>query len=173
MDSFEIMADHTVLSNVKNQIVSTIIGTHKIQTIQKPFWLTIIFFQRKKTANCVIFSFGNNMGWLSPALPVLLSNETPLKTGPLSNAHLSWIGAANSCGAICSTFIMVVLSTRWGSKQAMTFLAYPAIAFWLLVYFGDTFYHILLARFANGLTGIEVKISNNYYLLLLNYHLLQ
>lgn len=59
----------------------------------------------------------------------------------------------NSIGSICGTFIIGVLSILWGSKQAMTFLAYPAIAFWLLIYYGNTFYHILIARFANGLTG--------------------
>lgn len=59
----------------------------------------------------------------------------------------------NSVGAIASTFITGILSALLGSKRAMTLLTYPAIAFWLLVYFGDSFYHILLARFATGLTG--------------------
>lgn len=30
-------------------------------------------------------------GWLSPALPVLMSENTPLLSGPLSNEELSWI----------------------------------------------------------------------------------
>ncbi|XP_031631808.1 sugar transporter ERD6-like 8 [Contarinia nasturtii] len=83
----------------------------------------------------------------------LTSNDTPLKTGPISNSELSGIGAMNSVGAIASTFITGIFSAFWGSKRAMTLLAYPAIAFWLLIYFGDSFYHILLARFATGLTG--------------------
>lgn len=53
----------------------------------------------------------------------------------------------NSVGAIVGTFICGIMSALMGSKRAMTFVAYPAIAFWLLVYFGDTFYHILIARF--------------------------
>lgn len=93
------------------------------------------------------------MGWLSPALPLLLSDESPLKTGPITNEELSWIGAMNSVGALCGTFISGLISAFMGSKRAMTFIAYPSIAFWLLIHFGDTFYHILLARFFCGLTG--------------------
>lgn len=42
------------------------------------------------------------MGWLSPALPVLLSEaeDNPLKTGAITNDELSYIGAMNSVGAI-------------------------------------------------------------------------
>lgn len=39
-----------------------------------------------------------------------------------------------------------------GSKRAMTFLAFPAIAYWILVKFGNTFYYLLLARFITGWT---------------------
>lgn len=58
-----------------------------------------------------------------------------------------------SVGAIVGTFICGIMSAVMGSKRAMTFVAYPAIAFWLLVYFGDSIYYIYLARFATGLTG--------------------
>lgn len=106
-----------------------------------------------QTANIIVLSFGTCVGWFSPALRVLLSNESPLKTGPLNNQELSWIGAMNSFGGLCGTFISGCLSIRLGSKRAMTMLAFPAIAAWILIYFGDSFYHIFFARFATGLTG--------------------
>lgn len=93
------------------------------------------------------------MGFFSPSLPLLLSDDTPLKTGPITNEQLSWLGAMNSVGSIVGTFIVGAISALMGSKRAMTFIAYPTIAFWLLIYFGDTFYHILIARFCGGLTG--------------------
>lgn len=109
--------------------------------------------------------FSSFFRWLSPALPILLSDETPLtKTGPISNDELSWIGAMNSVGAIVGTFVTGIMSAYMGSKRAMTFVAYPAIAFWLLVYFGDSFYHILLARFATGLTGRIAHFTISWYL---------
>ncbi|XP_055309481.1 facilitated trehalose transporter Tret1-like isoform X1 [Sitodiplosis mosellana] len=120
---------HPKLSNVKNQIYATII------------------------ANIIVVSFGSCVGWFSPALRVLLSDETPLKTGPLTNEKLSWIGAMNSFGALCGTFISGFLSIRLGSKRAMTVLALPAVTVWILIYFGDSFYHIFFARFATGCIG--------------------
>lgn len=104
-------------------------------------------------ANFIIFSHGGTLGWTSPALPVLLSNSTPLITGPLTNDELSWIGSMSSLGSVCGTFICGLLSMWLGCKRAMVFLAFPPIVFWILVYFGNTFYHILCARLIGGLTG--------------------
>lgn len=59
----------------------------------------------------------------------------------------------NSIGAIVGTFICGIISAFLGAKRAMTFIACPAIAFWILIYFGDSFYCILFARFCTGLTG--------------------
>lgn len=88
-----------------------------------------------------------------PALRILLSDSTPLKTGPMTNEELSWIGSVSCIGSICGALICGVLSALLGSKRAMAFLALPAITFWLLIHFGDTLYHIFIARFAAGLAG--------------------
>lgn len=114
---------------------------------------------------------------------MLLSNSTPLSTGPLTNEELSWIGmhsssplkyalvfesltlslhfhgspeivgSISSMGSICGTFICGILSMLFGCKRAMTFLAFPPIIFWLSVLFGNTYFHLLLGRFAAGLNS--------------------
>lgn len=38
------------------------------------------------------------LGWIAPATPLLLSHETPLETGPMTNEQLSWIGSINAIG---------------------------------------------------------------------------
>lgn len=93
------------------------------------------------------------MGWLSPALPLLMSENTPLLTGPMTNEDLSWIGGAVSIGAVIGTFLFGFLSVKYGSKMAMTCCAFPCIAFWIIIYFGDTFYYVFFARLLGGLTG--------------------
>lgn len=93
------------------------------------------------------------MGWIGPALPVLLSNDTPLVSGPLSNEQLSWAGSMNSIGAIVGTFLTGFFSAAWGSKTATELLAYPVIAVWLLIHFGNSFEFLLCARFCVGLCG--------------------
>lgn len=99
-------------------------------------------------------------GWLSPSLPILLSENTPLKTGPLTNEQLSWIGSISVLAGIFGTFIFGFIITFIGCKRAMLLLSIPCLAFWILVYAGDTYYHILIARFAQGVTdgGIQSSI---------------
>lgn len=46
--------------NVKNQLYATVI------------------------ANWIVLSYGCIVGWLSPALPILLSTDSPLVTGPIT-----------------------------------------------------------------------------------------
>lgn len=105
------------------------------------------------------------MGWFSPALPVLLSDNTPLISGPMTNEELSWVSSITCIGAIVGTFIFGLLSSQIGSKRAMTFLAFPSITYWILVGFGNTFYHLLAARFITGLTvggmnsGVSLYVS--------------
>lgn len=89
----------------------------------------------------------------SPALTVLLSNSTPLVTGPLSNEELSWVGSMSSVGSVCGTIVFGIISVAFGPKCAMTFLAFPTIINWILIYFGNSFVYLLLARFIGGLTG--------------------
>lgn len=92
------------------------------------------------------------MGWLSPSLPLLLSDNTPLVTGPISSEQLSWISSMSSVGALVGTFIFGIMSAHLGSKRAMTFLAFPVIIYWVLVHFGDAFYYLIAGRFIAGLT---------------------
>ena len=63
----------------------------------------------------------------------------------------------SSIGAICGVFIFGFISSQIGSKRAMTFLAFPAITYWVLVRFGNTFYYLLLARFITGWTVGKTK----------------
>lgn len=53
------------------------------------YWLFILF----KIANIVTFNFGIGLGWFSPALPMLQSDESPLETGALTISDVSWIGS--------------------------------------------------------------------------------
>lgn len=54
---------------------------------------------------------------------------------------------------LVGTFVAGIMSAVMGAKRAMTWVAYPAIAFWILIYFGDSIGYILAARFCTGLTG--------------------
>lgn len=96
---------------------------------------------------------------MSPSLPLLLSDNTPLKTGILSSSDLSWIGSINSIGAMSGTFTTGVLITYFGCKRSLLFLTIPSMMFWLLILFGDTYYHVLVARIFTGFTGGGIQVA--------------
>lgn len=110
-------------------------------------------------ANIVVCGHGNLLGWISPTLPTLLSEDTPLKSGPLTNDQLSWIGSINSIGALCGTFATGILTHTLGAKRSMLLLAMPSILFWVLIFFGDTYYHVLIARVFVGAVGGGIQTT--------------
>lgn len=128
----------------------------------------------KISANLVLLGYGTATGWLSPALSVLRTEDTPLKTGPLTNDNLSWLGGISSLGSIVGTFIFGFLASYIGCKRAMSYLGIPSISFWIFVFYGDTLYQLLIGRFVMGFTagGIQSgviiyisKISNDKWVL--------
>ena len=56
----------------------------------------------------------------------------------------------NVLGALIGSLTFGYFLTSLGSKRALLFLTIPDIIFWLLIYFGDSFYQILIAKFLGG-----------------------
>lgn len=104
-------------------------------------------------ANIVGIGQGCMLGWASPALRILVTENTPLKSGPLTNEQLSWLGSVNGLSAIFGSVIFGCTVAVVGSKRTLLILALPSSIFWILIYFGDTHYHILIARCLNGLVA--------------------
>lgn len=113
----------------------------------------------------MLLGHGSISGWLSPALSVLLTDNTPLNTGPVSNHDVAWLGSISSLGSIVGTFIFGFLASFLGCKRAMFYLGLPGITYWILVFYGDTLSHLLMGRFVMGFTaggiqsGIIIYIS--------------
>lgn len=89
-------------------------------------------------------------GWVSTTLPQLISETTPLHTGPLTNDEVSWIGSINALAAFVGTVVAGVLIVLLGSKRTMLFFAVPCVLFWTLIYIGDSYSYVLFARFVTG-----------------------
>lgn len=71
-------------------------------------------------ANLIVFSHGSLYGWISPILPLLKSDDTPLTTGPLSSKEISWIVSIGSIGCVSAAFIYPSITNRIGCKRLMT-----------------------------------------------------
>lgn len=67
------------------------------------------------------------MGWLSPAIPILKSKETPLQSGPLTLEQTMWLGGVYHIGAILGNCVFGVLVNYFGRITPMSLLAFPNI----------------------------------------------
>lgn len=90
----------------------------KPRTVKYQYFATFV-------ANLISFSFGSGIGWFSPALPLLISNSSPLESGKLTIDDISWIGAILSLGALFGNLFGGYLVPRFGAKLSITFLAIP------------------------------------------------
>lgn len=109
--------------------------------------------------NLVALSHGNILGWAAPALPKLASDSTPLISGPMTNEEMSWVGSINCVGALVGSLSFGYVIALLGSKRALLLMAVPNFIFWLLIYFGNMYYHILIARFISGWTGGALQMT--------------
>lgn len=79
--------------------------------------LTIEIYFDCSTATIPTFTYGIQIGWLSPMGPLLKSPESPASE-PFSAADVTWMAAALPLGAICGIPFFSYASDRFGRKAA-------------------------------------------------------
>lgn len=87
---------------------------------------TLIFFLIfDYIANIVVLGQGCSIGWVSPSLLILQSDQTPLDQGSITLAETSWIGSMASFGAAVGTLFFGLITSSIGSKNSMILCAFP------------------------------------------------
>ncbi|XP_055545657.1 facilitated trehalose transporter Tret1-like [Wyeomyia smithii] len=114
--------------------------------------------------NLVNFGHGAALGWVSPFLPLLQSDESPLETGPVTVAEGSWIGSILCLGGFFGALIYGYLAEKIGVKKSILFLAAPNICFWITVYFATSVYQLYAARLVAGVTGGGIIVTFPLYI---------
>lgn len=77
----------------------------------------IFFFS---TANLILLSQGFSFGWIAPVLPLWMSEDTPLTSGPMSTEEISWVVSIRSLGTLSAAFVFHSIVVRLGCKRTMT-----------------------------------------------------
>lgn len=70
---------------------------------------------------------GCGIGWLSPALKTLQSDQSPLHTGALDVEDISWLGSMINIGGLIGVIFLSVIGNYFGNKIAITVSAIPNI----------------------------------------------
>lgn len=111
-----------------------------------------------------MLGFGCSIGWLSPALPLLRSSDTPLQSGPLTTDQLALTGSALSIGALVGNLLFSVIAVHFGAKKSSLLLAIPQMVSWMLLFYGTVAEHLYASRFMSGMAGGGVQTAVMLYL---------
>jgi MFS family permease len=103
--------------------------------------------------NLISLSHGCAIGFVSPFLPYLRSDESHLATGPVSSENVSWIGSLLAVGGFFGAIIYGKISQKFGQKFTLIALVVPHLCFWCLVLASSEVHHLYIARILAGLTG--------------------
>lgn len=77
------------------------------------------------SANFFIIGHGCSVGWVSPSLPILQSEDSPI--GPISRDDASWIGSLFSLGAGFGVLTFGMISVWIGNKKSLILCVFPAL----------------------------------------------
>lgn len=75
--------------------------------------------------NIINIGYGAVCGWPSPSLILLQSDDSPLRSGPITVEEASWIGAMMCVGGLTGTFLFGWITNRYGRKISLCLLAIP------------------------------------------------
>ncbi|ETN57861.1 sugar transporter [Anopheles darlingi] len=103
--------------------------------------------------NIIALAHGGVLGWVSPSLAYLQSNETHLTGGPLTVEQTSWLGSSLCIGGMVGVTLFGLLADYVGKRRALQCITVPHVAFWLCVLFGSDVYQLCLGRVFAGAAG--------------------
>uniref|UniRef100_A0A182YRN8 Major facilitator superfamily (MFS) profile domain-containing protein n=1 Tax=Anopheles stephensi TaxID=30069 RepID=A0A182YRN8_ANOST len=115
-------------------------------------------------ANIISLSLGTAIGWLSPFLPLLISADSPLEQGPVTDIQATWIASLLCIGAFGGTFLFGWSAERFGRKVSLLATAVPLVGFWGCVAFGTTVEVLYVARLLAGLGAAGVFLLVPMYI---------
>lgn len=142
-------------------------------------FISIFVMAHAWPVNLLVLGYGCGLGWFSPALPLLLSSDTPLISGSLTVEQLSWSGSIASITSAIGSLIYGYWTVRIGTKRSLLTLFIPQLVIchsfanfcefcefseqkeivlylqlsWLLLIFGPIAECIILSRLLTGLVG--------------------
>lgn len=93
------------------------------------------------------------MGWISPAMKILQSPESPIPTGPLNMEEIALIASISCAGGIITSVISGWIADQIGRKLTCSLFGTTYVAGWLLLIFAQNPYYLIICRFLHGLGG--------------------
>ncbi|XP_002070820.3 facilitated trehalose transporter Tret1 [Drosophila willistoni] len=124
-------------------------STHKLSIFNRRYrWQ----FIATMTVHIMTLTHGIAVGWLSPSLRLLGSENSPIGD-PLTIQQASWVGSLIGLGSLTGNLVFGLLLDRLGRKFCMYFLAIPNMIYWILIYTAQDVTYLYAGRFLAGMSG--------------------
>ncbi|KAH8352345.1 hypothetical protein KR084_003519 [Drosophila pseudotakahashii] len=107
--------------------------------------------------NIAPFCHGLGVGWMSPVMRDLPTNQSPLDF-PVLVEDVSWIGSLVGIGSMLGNILAGTLMNRIGRKLVMLGIAFPYMMFWCMIYFVQSVEFLYVGRLLAGMTGGAVYV---------------
>nr|CAD7573511.1 unnamed protein product [Timema californicum] len=107
-------------------------------------------------SNCLEFDLsgfaqGIAIGWPSPSLPLLQSQDTPLGGQPMTEEGSSWVASIICLSALLATPVFTFIADKFSRKLTGYLVGVPIVIGWALILFAETEMTLHVARFFIGL----------------------
>nr|CAD7585541.1 unnamed protein product [Timema genevievae] len=103
--------------------------------------------------NLAAFTQGTIVGWPSPVMPALQSEEGPVFDQPMTDDEVSLMGALLCAGATIMTPVYSYLANNKSRKLTGYLIGIPPVICWLMTIYAKTKVVLYVARFFIGCVG--------------------
>lgn len=93
------------------------------------------------------------IGWQSPIIPQLQSENPPVGDRPMTDEEASWVIGITCITAAFTSLTVGIIANRFGRKLVGCFMGLPLCACWLFTIFATEHIHLYIARFFSGISG--------------------
>ncbi|CAD1468864.1 unnamed protein product, partial [Heterotrigona itama] len=103
--------------------------------------------------NISSFSFGTMIGWQSPTMPQLQSENPPVGNRPMTKEAASWLTGIMCLTAALTSLIIGAIVNRFGHKVTGYLIALAHCTTWLFIIFATQHTYLFIGLFFSGISG--------------------
>ncbi|GAB0086952.1 hypothetical protein DMENIID0001_011830 [Sergentomyia squamirostris] len=108
--------------------------------------------------NLLSILFGFVLSWTSPAIKLLQSEQSPLKSGPITTDQVSLMTAFMYVGCCLGTIAGGLLVNKLGRRISLLILVIPYAVGFVLITTATNVTHLYISRIFSGFSGGSVSI---------------
>ncbi|XP_076288927.1 facilitated trehalose transporter Tret1-like isoform X2 [Lasioglossum baleicum] len=112
------------------------------------------------TCAWMVGCFGCIVGWNSPSIVILMSDDSPI---PVTESAISTLAATSAVGQLIAPPLNILLADRFGRKNTMLLTCLPFLANWVLIAIASSIWELYVARFLAGFgVGLLICVEPMY-----------